>query len=242
MGDVDARRRERMALRALNRVDDCVNIVVRTFLVMLLLCGVYIIADTVGVYSDASSASVGAYKPDVISEESLKEISEDCIAWIELDGTGIDYPIMQASDNLKYLNLDPYGDYSLAGSIFMDYRNAADFSDDYNLIYGHHMSAGMMFGALDNYTEESYFREHLTGRLTVGDVAYDLHVHAFFRCDASSAEIFSMYATMRDRVSFIRSKAWYTDGDISGKKVVALTTCKAPGATDRTVLICWAER
>ncbi|MBR1845920.1 MAG: class B sortase, partial [Oscillospiraceae bacterium] len=63
---------------------------------------------------------------------------------------------MQGETNGKYLNTDPYGEYSLSGSIFLDSRNAGDFSDSYSLVYGHHMADGMMFGALDAFFDEGY--------------------------------------------------------------------------------------
>lgn len=42
------------------------------------------------------------------------------VAWLTIDDTKIDYPVMQGKDNTEYLNKDPYGDYALAGSIFLD--------------------------------------------------------------------------------------------------------------------------
>lgn len=55
---------------------------------------------------------------------------------------------MQGEDNMEYLNKDPYGDYSLSGSIYMDSRNTSDMSDDYLLLYGHHMENDYMFGSI----------------------------------------------------------------------------------------------
>lgn len=235
------KKRERCILRVLNYIDDTMNLLIRLAIIPVFLCGLYIIADTIGIYSDAGADKVKAYKPEVINEEALQEINGNCIAWLEIDDTTIDYPVMQGEDNLEYLNKDPYGNYSLAGSIFMDFRNSPDFTDEYNLIYGHHMSAGLMFGAFDKFTDEEYFRNHLNGKLTVGDKEYKLHIYCFLRCDASHSEVFNTTYPMDERLSFYEKQAWYTDGSLENKTVVALTTCKAPGATDRTVLMCWIE-
>ena len=58
------------------------------------------------------------------SFDKLHEINEDIVAWLSLDGTNIDFPVVQGNDNLTYLNKDIYGDFALSGSVFLDYSNA----------------------------------------------------------------------------------------------------------------------
>lgn len=229
--------RPRIALRMLDKLDDAINVLVRIMMIPVLICGGYIITDTVGIYADASPQRVANYRPERINQETLRAISENCVAWIQIDGTSIDYPVMRAENNTRYLNRDPYGNYSLSGSVFMDYRNSPDFSDSYTIVYGHHMTGGLMFGALDEYTDKDYMKEHLTGTLTVWDEEYDIRVYAFFRCDASHEEVFNPYDGLTpERVAFFRQQAWHTSGE-PGDRMIALTTCKSPGATDRTVLL-----
>lgn len=234
-------KKEKRILHILDHVDNVINWTIRILIIPIFLCGIYIIADTVGVYADAGAEHVQSYKPDILNAETLGKISGNCVAWLEIDDTKIDYPIMQGTDNTEYLNRDPYGNYSLSGSIFMDYRNASDFTDEYSLVYGHHMTAGLMFGAFDNYTNEEYFRKHLTGKLTVGDKEYKLFVYAFFRCDTSDSEVFNTSYPQEERLAFFKEKAWFSNGSLEGKRVLALTTCKTPGATDRSILMCWIE-
>ena len=122
---------------------------------LLIVC--YGLYDTWYVYNKANDDGYLKYKP--VAGSGMSEdapITEDMVAWITIDGTNIDYPVMQAADNMKYLNLNPYGEYSLSGSIFLDSRNSADFSDDYSILYGHHMEYGVMFGALDEFLDEKY--------------------------------------------------------------------------------------
>ena len=213
--------RQQRIRAVLGLADSTVNIAVRIAMIPVLLCGIYILADTIGIYADASPQRVAIYKPEKLDAAS----------------TPIDYPILRAENNTKYLNKDPYGNYSLSGSIFMDYRNAADFGDAYTVIYGHHMTGGLMFGALDAYTDESYMKDHSSGTLTVGDVEYAIDVYAFFRCDAAHEEVFTPYDGLTpQRLKFFEDKAWHHIGQ-PGEKMIALTTCKSPGATDRTVLL-----
>ena len=122
--------------------------------ILLFLIGGYTMYDTWFVYEHAQDTSILAYKPQSgTAAEEVAPISEDAVAWLTIDDTNIDYPVMQGVDNNEYLNKDPYGNYSLSGSIFLDSRNASDFSDPYSLIYGHHMEHGVMFGALDKFLD-----------------------------------------------------------------------------------------
>lgn len=88
-------------------IDDLIDGIIGLFLVLLLLLGTYFVYDTLWVYYNASSDRVSAYKPG--GEGELLPLSEDCVAWLTIDDTNIDHPIMQGETNGKYLNTDPYG-------------------------------------------------------------------------------------------------------------------------------------
>ncbi len=79
--------------------------------------------------------------------------------WIKIDNTIVDYPVMHTpNDPEKYLQLNFDGEYSSAGTIFMDHRCSAE-SDDL-ILYGHNMKNQTMFGSILNYKDEAYWREH----------------------------------------------------------------------------------
>jgi sortase B len=88
----------------------------------------------------------------------MYEINSDLVGWISIEGTGVDYPVMKGTDNEYYLEHNIYGNESILGSIFMDYRN--DYDDINIIIYGHHMDNGQMFGYLNDYRYESFYNEH----------------------------------------------------------------------------------
>ncbi len=87
------------------------------------------------------------------------------VAWLRLDGTHIDYPVMQASDNRWYLNHDYYSNDSASGAVFLDFRNSALFSDYVSIIYGHRMNGDLMFSDVAKYRDADYFAAHRTGEL-----------------------------------------------------------------------------
>ena len=177
------------------------------------------------------------YRPEVVTEEVLKELSEDVVAWLEIDGTEISYPVLQGETNTEYLNRNPYGEYSIMGSIFLDSRNRSDFRDSYSVIYGHHVSGGILFGALDQFVERSYFDLHRTGRLYVGDVEHPFTTVAFLVADGDDERVFDP-SFEGDRVEFIMNKAKHIrDGVTLDGRLVALTTCRSASGIDRTILI-----
>lgn len=95
-----------------------------------------------------------------IDFDSLKAINPDVVGWIRFDDTEavhVDYPILHAEDNDAYLYHDLTGEKHSSGSIFLEAANSPDFSDYYNIIYGHNMKNGSMFGTLKKYNREENF-------------------------------------------------------------------------------------
>ena len=82
------------------------------------------------------------------SVEELSEINPDFIGWIYIEGTRIDYPVVQGVDNKKYMNTTFMGTRSRAGAIFMDVRNHFGWETPLVALYGHNSSSGAMFAGL----------------------------------------------------------------------------------------------
>ena len=104
----------------------------------------------------------------------LRALNPDVCGWLTLDGTRIDFPVVQGADNMVYVNTDVYGDFSLSGAIFLDSRCPADFTAPYSIVYGHHIEDGGMFGDIVQFTQSDYFAAHTTGTLITDDTAYDI--------------------------------------------------------------------
>lgn len=83
----------------------------------------------------------------------------ECIGWLNIPGTGIDYPVMHTPGApQRYLRKNFYGEPSYSGVPFLDSRCSLD--SDNLILYGHNMKNGTMFGLLRQYTDQGYFREH----------------------------------------------------------------------------------
>lgn len=89
----------------------------------------------------------------------LYAVNTDLVGWIKIDGTNLDVQVVQAKDNEKYLKTDFYGKKSRYGCPYLDFRNDAKYLNDNNVIYGHHMSDGLIFSNLDKYKTIDGYKE-----------------------------------------------------------------------------------
>lgn len=184
------------------------------------------------------------------SFEELLAINPDVCAWITIDNTNIDYPVVQGETNLTYINTDVYGEFALAGSIFLDSRCDHTFQQPYNLLYGHHMANGSMFGDLDLFKEEDFFKENRTGTLILPDRVYDLEIYACMLVSASEETIYDPAGVQGDINSLLvyaNENALFIHEDMKAEtmqaaaegntQIVALTTCSSEFTDARTVLL-----
>ncbi len=158
----------KIARKIVRMLDGTVDLAVLIILLLLLTFGFYCLWDSEQVYAAAAAANYEVYKPDTddsLSFDQLRSINPDVFAWLTVYGTSIDYPVLQAKDNLVYINTDAEGNYSLSGAIFLDSRNANDFSDYNSIIHGHHMAASAMFGDLSKFNDQTFVDTHQYGNL-----------------------------------------------------------------------------
>jgi sortase B len=92
----------------------------------------------------------------------LLKMNEDVAGWIKIDGTKIDYPVVQGEDNDFYLHNDVNKKKNVAGSIFMDYRNKVDGFNRNIILYGHDMKNKTMFADLVGYESRWNFENQAT--------------------------------------------------------------------------------
>ncbi len=235
--------KKKLELNILRFINDRIFQAVGIVLLAVLLLGMYYVADILYVYYRAEDRKIFSYRPSSEDNtEILKDLSEEAVAWIWIEETDIDYPVMQGEDNAKYLNTDPYGDFSLSGSIFLDARNHPDFADTYSLVYGHHMEHNAMFGALDPFLDEKYLSEHTEGKIfTLDGSVYDLHIFASSIVSAEVPEIFQA-TECGGNAEWIAANAdtFFEPQEEEWKeRVVALTTCTSANTTDRTCVFGW---
>lgn len=137
----------------------------------------------------------GSVKPAILNKYvKVYQENSDLAGWLSIEGMKIDYPVLQNADNEYYLHHDFYGNDSKYGCLYV--KNHADLQTGTNfVIYGHNMKDGSMFGDLDLYQKESFYKEH--PRISF-DTLYEERTYdiiAVFRSQVYNAEddVFKYY-------------------------------------------------
>ena len=120
--------------------------------------------------------------------DTLKETNKDCIGWIKIPDTNIDYPVMfTPNDPEKYLHTSFYGKYQFRGLPFLDANSTLqdDMTDNNIIIYGHNMRHEQMFGLLHRYQDRDFWENH---RLIDYDTPYQHRVYEVFSVMIMSVE------------------------------------------------------
>ena len=110
------------------------------------------ILETVIVESEDNTGE--EYKIDF---KKLKEINNQVVGWLKINGTEVEYAVVQAKDNNYYLKRNLDKKYNVGGWIFADYKNKLDGTDKNIVIYGHNMKDNSMFGSLKNILNEEWY-------------------------------------------------------------------------------------
>ncbi len=174
--------------------------------------------------------------------EPLKSENEQVIAWIRIDDTDVNYPVVQGEDNEYYLTHLYNKKYNISGSIFGDYRNNLDFSSNNMVLYGHNMKNGSMFGTLKKYKDKEYFDNHKYVWLITPKATYQYEIYAAYEFDAmhdqyefnfDSETKFQEYLDNIKQKSIIESELEVTAKD----HTLTMSTCIDGTSSSRLVLV-----
>lgn len=180
--------------------------------------------------------------PEPINFEALAKINSDLIAWIRLPGTVIDYPVVQTNNNTRYLGHLFDGTSNQLGSLFMDYENKGQFSDQHILIYGHDMQDGSMFGSLKNYANSAYYKSHPEALIYLPDgSAYKLQIFAAARMAAFRSELPVAFGSDDEFLAYVEKirslSAFSTDIQVQASDhVLSLCTCVSDSSDYRFIV------
>lgn len=238
-------------MKIINKVRDCIehgiDVFTMAIFLLLFLVGLYALVDVQKVNAsadvDAEVAELAPSKDDSeIDIAALREINPEIVGWIRIDGTNINYPVVQSTDNTKYLNKDYRGEYATAGAVFVDYRNNK-FLDDFTIIYAHRMNGGLMFGEVAKFSEANFFRTHETGALYTEDTVYDLEISDFAVLNIDTTKLYAHDMNKNGQnvsvVSEIRDSAKQSRkvdiGDTD--QILLLSTCDKDSKHYRDVLL-----
>jgi sortase B len=234
-------------VRMIRIASAAVDMAALALILLVLAIGAYSMWDSSQVYSAADAAQYTKYKPTAeegsISFEELRKLNPEVFSWITVYGTHIDYPVAQAPDNMKYVNTDAFGNYSLTGAIFLDSGCSKDFSDFSSILYGHHMEQEAMFGEIGLFADKAYFDARKYGALYYDGAEHGVEFFAFLRADAYDGAVFRTKIEGEARVEYLamlldRAEHTRDSGVTADDRIVLLSTCTAgPETNGRDILV-----
>lgn len=179
----------------------------------------------------------------VVDFAALKGINSNCVAWIRIDGTEIDYPVVQGHDNSFYLKHLFDGEWNSAGCIFLDSRVEPDLSDRHSVLYGHHMKNGTMFSDISNYKDQTFYENHTTGMILTPSKNYRIEFFAGYVVGADDETAWKVtFATEDEYADWLNEtvgRSWFKSEGIptAEDRVITLSTCSYEFNNARFVLI-----
>ena len=173
---------------------------------------------------------------------SLKEINSDVVAWLKVNNTNIDYPIVQTLDNEYYLKYNLYREKDSNGWLFMDYDNNTTKIDDNIIIYGHNRYLnGVMFGTLNKTLYKNWYtnKENQIIKFDTLYGSYQYKVFSIYIIPTTSDYLETNFDNSKDKINFLnmlKDRSIY-DFNITlneNSKIITLSTCQSD--TTRLVL------
>lgn len=172
----------------------------------------------------------------------LKQENKDIVAYLKVNGTNIDYVVVQGNDNDYYLHHNLKKEYSIAGWIFATYQNRFDDTDKNIVIFGHNMRDGSMFGSMKKILKEDWYNkeENLKVTFITEQGSYTYEVFAVYQIKVEDYYIKTQFDNDTEFKEFINTiksrsiknfKTEVTEKD----SILTLSTCSATGK-ERVVL------
>ena len=162
----------------------------------------------------------------------LKSQNPDTVAWIKVNGTNIEYPVVKATNNEFYLNHNFEGKYNVGGWIFADYKNRFDGTDKNIVLYGHNMRNGSMFGTLKDTLKQKWQSEESNFIITfiTEDEINKYKVFSTYKVENEEYYITTNFSGATDYMQFLstikqRSNKYYNEKLDEQDEILTLSSC-----------------
>ncbi|MCI8332870.1 MAG: class B sortase [Clostridiales bacterium] len=172
--------------------------------------------------------------------QRLQEMNPDAVGWINIPGTGIEYPVVQAEDNEYYLDYDFNGQKNFTGSIFMECRNSETISENLNtVVYGHNMEGGVMFNRLTRFLDEDFFYDNRYIYVDSNEGTCVFEIFSVFKANEKDNYYYTFFNSNRDFVDFcyeMKYKSVFPVDDIEFEeddRIITLSTCTNENQKER---------
>ena len=176
-----------------------------------------------------------------VNFDDLLKINNETKGWIQVNGTNINYPFVQTSNNDYYLTHSYDKSYNQAGWVFMDYRNDTVNYDKNTILYAHGMNNKTMFGSLRNILSSSWYNytnNHII-KLSTPTENTLWQVFSVYHIETTNDYIQTEFASDEEYQSFLdmlkgRSAVTFDTSLNTTDKILTLSTCY--NKTDKVVM------
>lgn len=174
--------------------------------------------------------------------DALFKKNKECIGWVCIKKTAIDYPVMHTpNDPKKYLYKNFNGQYSSSGTPFLDARCTINSSNC--ILYGHNMRNGQLFASLKQYLDKSYYKKYTEVEFQTknGDNFYKIFAVVALKQDDEWYNFIDApnSKNFKKNITGIMEKALYTTGvkPKFGQQLLTLSTCYGSDEDGRLIVV-----
>lgn len=166
-----------------------------------------------------------------INFNELRSVNSDVKAWIIVDGTNINYPVVQTSNNDYYLKYNIKNKKTTNGWPFIDYRNSSSMSDDNTIFYGHNLLNKTAFGSISNLFTKSWLNNSSHKILVLTDTKmYEYEIFSVYYSDPNSYYLQTKFSSPASKLNFfnnlkVKSKVKLPATVSENDKIITLSTC-----------------
>lgn len=171
----------------------------------------------------------------------LNKKNKDTVAFIKVQGTNINYPVVQALDNKYYLNHSYDKTKNDAGWVFLDYRNDINDLQDNTIIYAHGRYDTTMFGSLKNIFKSNWYKNTDNYVIYISTPSYNTlwQVFSVYQIPTETYYLTSSFGSLERHDEFLnkilkRSKFDFNTSINTKDKILTLSTCY--NKSDKVVL------
>ena len=231
-----------------------------TFSKLLLIIGIILVVYSLfniikwNIHSNKTKKIIDNINNEVIIEKhednkitadlsNLKNINSDTVGWIKVEGTNVNYPFVQTSNNDFYLNHSFDKSYNLAGWIFLDYRNNTINFDKNTILYGHGRLDSTMFGSLMQVFDKAWYENNSNhfikistdNQSSIWQIFSIYHIPVtddYIKINFNSDEDFLEFIEMLKNRSVYNFNVDFTSVD----NIITLSTCYKNDSNERLVI------
>lgn len=192
--------------------------------------------------TDGKEISLTGNKPEY---DKLYQKNKDMVGWIRIEGTEINYPVMQTPETPNYyLNHNFNKEYSSFGVPYLQ-ENCNIKTSDNLIIYGHHIKNGKMFGALESYKSEGFYKEHKKIRFDTLTEYAEYEIFDVFKTSADNGFRYNAFVKAENESDFMAyvnkctELSFYDTGITAeyGSTLLTLSTCEYSADNSRLVIV-----